>query len=146
MRDYYGEDGCCLTCEDSYDGCLCFDCKCKKCEWYEADTDYSGHCEYGQYHPPRGYVKTQIQCDTIVAAVRPVLNKSDFDTAIKILKENDFKYVPGRKVWYKRTFPPEDIGESFKKLKKAFDERKVILRACRLEKDEGVTANQRFNF
>lgn len=40
----YGKSGCCLTCspekkeehklEDS-ENCLCYDCKCRKCDWYE---------------------------------------------------------------------------------------------------------------
>jgi hypothetical protein len=36
--DYYEElgenDGCCLNCDSSEDGCLCFKCKCRKCYWY----------------------------------------------------------------------------------------------------------------
>jgi hypothetical protein len=36
MISYYGEDGCCLTCEkeEKREGCLCYDCKCKKCRHY----------------------------------------------------------------------------------------------------------------
>jgi len=26
--------GCCLDCPNGYEGCLCYDCKCKKCYWY----------------------------------------------------------------------------------------------------------------
>lgn len=50
--DFYGEPGCCLTCTESmhaqlrgvrygvhyggkYYDCLCFDCKCVPCDWYE---------------------------------------------------------------------------------------------------------------
>ena len=35
--DYYALDdlGCCLICPDAYDGCLCYNCKCKKCDWYD---------------------------------------------------------------------------------------------------------------
>ena len=38
--DYYHDyedicsTGCCLNCEDSEDGCLCYFCKCKQCYWY----------------------------------------------------------------------------------------------------------------
>jgi len=50
--DYYeegitsGEKGCCLLCEDAEPGCICYDCKCKKCYWYEYFS-YSneGECE-----------------------------------------------------------------------------------------------------
>lgn len=33
--------GCCLYCDDSYKGCLCYDCKCTQCYWYNK----SGFCE-----------------------------------------------------------------------------------------------------
>jgi len=56
-QDYYGEIGCCLTCDETkkenihgvqrdvwlqgkhYD-CLCLEGKCKKCSWY-----YNGECQ-----------------------------------------------------------------------------------------------------
>ena len=47
LLDYYGEIGCCLTCDDDDkhfrvngwngidgEGCLCYSCKCTKCDWY----------------------------------------------------------------------------------------------------------------
>lgn len=39
MEDYYElEDrGCCLHCEDSYEGCLCYNCKCSKCIHYSGN-------------------------------------------------------------------------------------------------------------
>jgi len=51
--DFFGELGCCLTCDDEtkmvneicdeeYD-CLCFNCKCTKCDNYESDG-YEGWC------------------------------------------------------------------------------------------------------
>jgi hypothetical protein len=44
-EDYYGEEGCCLNCSDAHDGCLCFSCKCRKCDWYEFDyLEDSGYC------------------------------------------------------------------------------------------------------
>ena len=49
--DYYeysdfDEPGCCLICPDAELGCLCYDCKCKKCYWYSYYL-YSdeGECE-----------------------------------------------------------------------------------------------------
>ena len=51
------EVGCCLNCEDSYHGCLCYSCKCKKCYYYvppdesdEYDEDgyEKGACEIAQ--------------------------------------------------------------------------------------------------
>jgi len=51
--EYYGEDGCCLTCyrEKKKKGCLCYDMKCKICIFY-VPIKYSGengkaHCGYG---------------------------------------------------------------------------------------------------
>ena len=35
--DYYGKDGCCLTCPTAYIGCLCFNCKCRKCAYYDSE-------------------------------------------------------------------------------------------------------------
>jgi len=37
-------EGCCLNCYEAREGCLCYDCKCKKCYWYSTDG-YNGHCE-----------------------------------------------------------------------------------------------------
>lgn len=31
--------GCCLICENAYPGCLCYDCKCSKCEHYSGNVD-----------------------------------------------------------------------------------------------------------
>lgn len=36
----YDEIGCCLTCEEGYEGCLCFECKCRKCEEYDPEGKY----------------------------------------------------------------------------------------------------------
>ena len=46
MNDYYGTGGCCLTCdkEEKREGCLCFDCKCKKCDDYISLEDGKGEC------------------------------------------------------------------------------------------------------
>jgi hypothetical protein len=47
--DYYDEtgynEGCCLKCDNAHPGCLCYDCKCKKCYWYQAIGDGKGICE-----------------------------------------------------------------------------------------------------
>lgn len=40
-EDYYNESlekdmpGCCLNCPNAGPGCLCFDCMCTKCYWYD---------------------------------------------------------------------------------------------------------------
>jgi len=43
MTDYYQEEGCCLTCENAEEGCLCYDCKCKQCDHY-VEGHYKGYC------------------------------------------------------------------------------------------------------
>ena len=57
-EDYYGEEGCCLTCPtenqrenimDDEGNCLCFECKCTKCFWYEPNFEWEeegGKCTY----------------------------------------------------------------------------------------------------
>ena len=45
-NDYYGEEGCCMTCDEeekieneTHDGkCLCFECKCRQCSHYVPDS------------------------------------------------------------------------------------------------------------
>ncbi len=47
-HDYSGEEGCCLSCSEKEEGCLCFDCKCTNCLWYASPQqcmDEKGHCE-----------------------------------------------------------------------------------------------------
>lgn len=60
MTDYYDSEGCCLTCEDEdksdrngwngcyYPDCLCFDCKCTICDWYNNLFYYK--CTYPRYN------------------------------------------------------------------------------------------------
>lgn len=39
MIDYYEieDEGCCLHCPDAEPGCLCYNCKCSKCEHYSGN-------------------------------------------------------------------------------------------------------------
>jgi len=41
VADYHElEDwGCCLICEDGYEGCICYNCKCSKCKWYSGNDN-----------------------------------------------------------------------------------------------------------
>lgn len=34
--------GCCLKCSESHEGCLCYNCKCKKCYWYTPPEENDG--------------------------------------------------------------------------------------------------------
>lgn len=52
MVDFYGEGGCCLTCDEEQkeryaleppdEGCLCPECKCRQCDNYELREDGEG--------------------------------------------------------------------------------------------------------
>lgn len=47
MMDYSSEPyGCCLNCPNAHPGCLCFECKCTKCEHYIPPCDWDG--EHGK--------------------------------------------------------------------------------------------------
>lgn len=45
MRDYYEleDQGCCLHCPMAEPGCLCFNCKCSKCEHYSGNDPEHAH-------------------------------------------------------------------------------------------------------
>lgn len=53
LDEFYGEEGCCLTCtrKKKKEGCLCYDMKCKRCIFYirlEWSPEYQKpHCGYG---------------------------------------------------------------------------------------------------
>ena len=36
------DSGCCLKCSDAEPGCLCYECKCKKCYWYIPPEEWDG--------------------------------------------------------------------------------------------------------
>jgi len=63
------ESGCCLICDSAEEGCLCFNCKCRKCFWYERD-DYEdkGYCEKRTYNPP-----TKNTCVNCNHAIFPIV-------------------------------------------------------------------------
>ena len=47
MIDYHEEEdeGCCLVCPEAEEGCLCYDCKCSKCDNYRREEDEEeGYC------------------------------------------------------------------------------------------------------
>jgi hypothetical protein len=44
--DYYElKTGCCLHCPKAHPGCLCYNCKCKSCYWYESAMAGDNPCE-----------------------------------------------------------------------------------------------------
>jgi hypothetical protein len=69
----YSEDarncGCCIQCDYAELGCLCFDCKCKKCYWYSSPEEYNGengHCdktmskeEWKEYYEEQGQIRIE---------------------------------------------------------------------------------------
>lgn len=44
MNDYYFAKGCCLSCAKQIWGCLCFECKCRKCKHYLKLGENKGVC------------------------------------------------------------------------------------------------------
>lgn len=45
ILDYSGEVGCCFTCPEQEEGCLCPECKCTRCSLYIKEYfDEKGHC------------------------------------------------------------------------------------------------------
>jgi len=103
--DYYGEEGCCLTCEEQEEDCLCFNCKCRKCEWYEplygADWgEKTGECTYPR-KPPVGYVLMTDDPKEVVK-IKPYLSPDKFKRVVELLKEFRFYYNKAKKKWYRR--------------------------------------------
>ena len=47
-NDFYYAPGCCLACSKQYKGCLCFQCKCRKCEHYDG-SGYGRACTMAEY-------------------------------------------------------------------------------------------------
>jgi hypothetical protein len=71
-NDYYGEEGCCLTCDESEPGCLCPACNCRECGWYESlhgdiYIDDNGVEKWGQCTYPRARCK---RCGGAIAFTR----------------------------------------------------------------------------
>lgn len=96
-EDYYVEEydsGCCLKCSDSYEGCLCFDCKCTKCYWYITPEEWNGEngkCgkvdvlkkeRFGVTPFPRDLKKTNINTQDLIITPKRWLKE-------KIKEEND---------------------------------------------------------
>lgn len=62
--DYDDNSGCCLNCEDKEDGCLCYNCKCRKCFHYsppiygEGDN---GSCDLADEYKEEAEEKRSLQ-------------------------------------------------------------------------------------
>jgi hypothetical protein len=50
VNDYHAleDPGCCLLCEDAEEGCLCFECKCRKCSHYVPGAWGGGRCDLAE--------------------------------------------------------------------------------------------------
>lgn len=84
-HDYYGEDGCCLICSDSEEGCMCFGCKCRKCVHY-----LDGRCTYPRCTGEK-YRVCGLKWKTITEKAILVCDlDSDFETWIPL--EHFFRY------------------------------------------------------
>jgi len=115
--DYYGEVGCCLTCDDEikeineiydvYDDkeCLCFECKCTKCDHYMPEY-FGGSCDLTgrgstQSTPPICNIKCSTnqeqQCSIIVELDGYLEDK--FKEYVLICKNHGLIFNKEKKQW-----------------------------------------------
>jgi len=98
MIDYYGEVGCCLTCEDAEEGCLCYECKCRQCCHYEwSQADFKGFCTLAV--TPEGYVDIKVHNDIVNVKIEPHLESDVFEDIVYTLKSFRFQYNQANKTW-----------------------------------------------
>lgn len=76
-------EGCCLKCGDSSEGCLCFSCKCKKCSWYISPEDWNG--EKGKC----GLIIERRKNFKVIPFASSLKNRN-FDCEKLIIKPNDW--------------------------------------------------------
>ena len=58
VKNRYSLKGCCVTCKKKHPGCLCYECRCTKCDWYEVmirgwdtiDKLQESRCGYNRLH------------------------------------------------------------------------------------------------
>jgi hypothetical protein len=51
VGDHYNRKGCCLNCADKHKGCLCYNCRCSRCDW---QNSYNGSCrKVGEFKEKR---------------------------------------------------------------------------------------------
>ena len=60
--NYYGGEGCCLTCPDAYLGCLCPECMCRQCTHYDAEIH---RCDISAANDDK-WVKVSVDIDDII--------------------------------------------------------------------------------
>lgn len=113
--DYYGENGCCLTCEEAQEGCLCYSCKCRKCFNY-VPNGYSegGHCDLAGGSSPEGVVFITIKDKEAVVEIHPYFKPEKFKMIIQILKDWYFRFLPAEKKWVRKCWYSESIQNMIK--------------------------------
>jgi len=97
-EDFYGEVGCCLTCENAEEDCLCYQCKCRRCIHYESTGD-NGYCTLTI--PPKGEVAILVDHgeDSVKVKIHPYLEAETFRKVVEVLKSFSFRYNPTEKTW-----------------------------------------------
>jgi len=115
MIDYYGKVGCCLTCEEAEEGCLCYECKCRKCCHYEPTGVFEGFCTLAV--PPEGYVKINVHNDIVNVKIEPHLESDVFKDIVYTLKSFRFQYNQANKTWTRDIYVPSSIDEMIKEIK-----------------------------
>jgi len=87
-HDYLDESGCCLNCEKAAPGCLCYECKCTKCEWYSSPYHTGtgkGKCD------AVGIKKEQMRRSYIMNSTRKFLSVE------KLYRLNTIKFIELKK-------------------------------------------------
>jgi hypothetical protein len=121
VYDFYGEEGCCLTCDEAEEGCLCYECKCRRCIHYVQDYDWDeepiGHCDLTEL--PEGQVVITAYPESITVKIQPYIEKQKFENLLALLKGRGFHYNAEDKVWFQellnetQVLSVKDAVESF---------------------------------
>lgn len=137
LLDYYELDdpGCCLICEDAYDGCLCFNCKCSKCSMYsENDPESESIDENGKRYCVLTYTFSYDNQKLSTFKVHEISNRTNkailcsiIDNNSKAVSENEF-WIPfsvvNKENYIKNWFVEKELKNKFKKNQKP--QRKLI--------------------
>lgn len=90
--------GCCLNCSESHEGCLCYDCKCTKCLWYsppQENDEIKGSCDYKEVLKERRkeeYKKKLKKQEEERKIKLNILNKQNLEISKKLKQQNKRPY------------------------------------------------------
>jgi hypothetical protein len=94
MEDYYGWVGCCITCKEYQEGCLCPEGKCSECSWL---VNHNCACPYSRIW--ESHVEFTYQENLLKLRIYPVLTKQHFIQLTSYLRYHSFQYDADEQVW-----------------------------------------------